>query len=66
MQLHHALHAHCRSYFLNSTRYGFEIPWGVELPGEGKDLVELIWDNVYDVSSDGSTSCKPSQPCSGT
>ena len=41
--------------FLNSTMYGFEIPWGVQLQGEGKDLVELIWDNVYDVSADGST-----------
>lgn len=37
----------------------------MELKGEGKELVELIWDNVYDVSSDGSTVCRPGQPCSG-
>ena len=38
----------------------------MDLKGEGKELVELIWDNIYDVSTDGSTPCRPGQqPCSG-
>lgn len=30
------------TYFINST-WGFDIPWGVKLQGEGTELVELIF-----------------------
>jgi hypothetical protein len=50
------------TYFINST-WGFEIPWGVRLMGEGKELVELIFAETYGVSTTGPV--KPDSPGSG-
>jgi hypothetical protein len=53
------------TYFVNST-HGFEIPWGVKLQGEGKDLVEIIFQEIYGVCSQA-TGCaiKPDGEGSG-
>jgi hypothetical protein len=37
------------TYFVNSS-YGFEVPWGVKLQGEGRELVEIIFSETYGVS----------------
>ena len=38
------------TYFVNSS-YGFDVPWGVKLEGEGKGLVEIIFSETYSVCS---------------
>jgi hypothetical protein len=50
------------TYFVNST-WGFDIPWGVKLAGEGKELVQLIFAETYSVSDAGPI--KPNGPGSG-
>ena len=54
------------TYFVNSS-YGFDVPWGVELRGEGKALVEVIFSEVYGVCSDrvGCRDRMPYSPASG-
>lgn len=38
------------TYFVNSS-FGFDVPWGVKLEGEGKDLVQIIFSETYSVCS---------------
>ena len=51
------------TYFVNSS-YGFDVPWGVKLEGEGKGLVSLIFSETYGVSSHSSDR-SPGSPFSG-
>eukprot|EP00040_Diaphanoeca_grandis_P015116 m.76958 g.76958 ORF g.76958 m.76958 type:complete len:898 (-) comp24959_c0_seq1:84-2777(-) len=50
------------TYFVNSS-YGFTIPWGVRLQGEGKELVEIIFSQMWNVSDTGAV--KPGSAASG-
>jgi hypothetical protein len=52
------------TYFVNSS-YGFDVPWGVQLRGEGKDLVEIIFSETYGVCSQKTCAVKPGSPKSG-
>jgi hypothetical protein len=52
------------TYFVNSS-HGFDVPWGVKLQGEGKDLVEIIFSETYGVCAEQSCPTKPGSPGSG-
>ena len=52
------------TYFVNSS-YGFTIPWGVQLKGEGKELVEIVFSETYSVCSSPGCRAKPGSLASG-
>lgn len=51
------------TYFINSS-FGFDVPWGVKLEGEGKELVSLIFTETYSVCSSQCSSSTDACPSS--